>query len=95
MAEGKQGRETLRSFAKIALRGMVVGRVSCNLLSSEPLVALTISDEKQDGRAMDRQTETKPREPRASFQSQARRASQIHFYSPSSDLKSISFYSIK
>ena len=47
MGEGKQPGEALRSFAKVVLRAVVVGRMSCNLLSVELLTSLTVSDEKQ------------------------------------------------
>lgn len=80
MDEDKQAGETL-SFAKGVLRRMVVGRMSCNLLSIKPVAALTISDEKQNGRAINHQLETMPGKLPIPHQPPGRRTSQLHSHS--------------
>lgn len=59
MNEGKQA-EALRSFAKAALRGMVVGKMPCNLMSNEPLASLQY--QMRDNSRATNQSETVPRE---------------------------------
>lgn len=74
MGESKQAGEALKSFAKTAFRDMALGRMSYNSLLFEALAALTVSDEKQNGRAADCQAETVPRKTSVPQQPQARRA---------------------